>query len=468
MADRVLRAGGRDFSPVKEAEFHEWKNGAFIPCGEEERRKLLPVLDAFLEEYRRRGKKDLRFYANRELFGPDVGVTRIRNLAVRDPALGEATYDFTLQLGCRFDSGGRAWFLAAMLTASMYEEFQKPSVQISQQTVFDILLFFMFREQFAQAARKGIFRAYRRFEENGPRPRGALDIPRHIRLNGGLNNGRIACAYREHTENNRLNRLIAAAFRRLRERFPGLVRSRFDNDSACFQAMTAITQAVGPQPLHVRTVLAENLRPIAHPYFGEYEALRKTCLKILRYENISIFDADCCEETESLLVDVPRLWERFLERRLETRLEGSGLHLTAQDPRPIFAQRDDKLSRPDFVLRRGGQALAILDAKFKRHWEDFFIGSSSKYVDDDINKCIRDMVVFQTRRTGVVFPFREANGENGPYHKAYQIGKREDAPGFDMVRVPVPPEGEMSFADWYQVLERAVDRALGDYLQSLL
>ena len=326
----------------------------------------------------------------------------------------------------------------------------------------------MFREQFAQAARKGIFRAYRRFEENGPRPRGALDIPRHIRLNGGLNNGRIACAYREHTENNRLNRLIAAAFRRLRERFPGLVRSRFDNDSACFQAMTAITQAVGPQPLHVRTVLAENLRPIAHPYFGEYEALRKTCLKILRYENISIFDADCCEETESLLVDVPRLWERFLERRLETRLEGSGLHLTAQDPRPIFAQRDDKLSRPDFVLRRGGQALAILDAKFKKHWEDFFIGSSSKYVDDDINKCIRDMVVFQTRRTGVVFPFREANGENGPYHKGYQIGKREDAPGFDMVRVPVPPEEEMSFADWYQVLERAVDRALGDYLQSLL
>lgn len=463
MSKRIIRAFGRDFSRIDEATFSEWENGRFEPiepCPE--------MLKTFLDTY----ETNLRFYANPELFGRNVGIVRNKELKYWDEKTSQLDIvDFTLQLGCRFDSKERSWFLGTMLLDSTDDpEFKKPAVQLSQDMIFDILLFWMFRQQLEDAAKKGIFRAYHRFENNDDRPRGTLDISRHIRLNAGLDNGRIAYSYREHTENNSLNRLIAAAYHRLKERFFNLVSNNLDRDRSLSATIAAILLAVGPEPPNTRQAIQENLRPIAHPFFYEYETLRKTCLKILRYEGVSVFDADCCEKTESLLEDVTRLWERFLENRIRLRPEfaNGGCSLNAQESRHLFAERTDKSAKPDFVIYQGKKPFAVLDAKFKCHWDDFFEKKSDKFVDEDINKCIRDMVVFNTRRTGVIFPAKRESGEES--YRSYHIGNKEAENSFDMVRVPIPqiPQGSNgSFAEWKRDLDRQVDASLMKYFEGI-
>lgn len=466
MAEAVrLRVSGRDFSPIEEASFSLWQDGRFCSLQPEESPlPLWEVLDAFLDRYQKQHQKSLRFSANPSRFGPSVGVVRMRELTVQG-----VCYDLTLQLGCRFDTGENHFFLAAMLGCGETLAPHKPYVLSNdEQPVFEILLFWVFRAQLIQAAQKGVFRAYRRFEDNSPRPRGALDIPRHIRLNAGLDNGRVAFSFREHTGNNSLNRLIAAACRRLEEKFPTLLRRELEGGGPFFDAVTAVRQAVGGAVPSPRSAVAENLRPIAHPYFLEYESLRRTCLKLLRDEGVSIFDAECCEETESLLEDVTRLWERFLESRLRSRPEprSGDLRLTAQEERLMFLS-PRKTSNPDFVFySRARTPLAILDAKFKPHWNDFFEGQDSSYTDEDINKCIRDMVVFHTSRTGVIFP-TEAAPDRLLFREESIAGYPECL--FTMVRVPVPrEEADESFFSWSEKLNHGVDLALDRCLRPLL
>lgn len=314
----------------------------------------------------------------------------------------------------------------------------------------------------------------------------------------GLESGNIAYHYRELTANNPVNRLILAAYKRLCEKHPTLCENRIKNDERVYPTLKMLQMELGYSKTNVRNIVKENLRPVTHPYFSEYEALRKTCLKILRDENVWIFDAeDCTDETESLYMNVTELWEKFLESRLREKLEEPkyrGLELTTQGReqggkwddkkgKRIFFERDsgqydkryNKYSKPDFVLWREKEALAILDAKFKRFWGEFFSGedgTNSTTINDDINKCIRDMEVFQVRRTGVIFPSWKEDNQNGSnnekYHISFYIGKRDvSAPVFDMVRVPVPPT-EKSFENWCKLLEKDVDQVLEVYLNDLL
>jgi len=428
------------------------------------------LLETFIFTYWKR--KKLSFPNNRVLFNKYVGVFRIRELK-----FGEETYDVTLEISSRFDTGKKAYFLAAMLLCLKPEALENlDKVNITFHQVMDIFLLFMYKNQLIEAAKKGVFRKYQRFENNDSRPHGTIDIARHIRENIGLEQGTIAYNYRKLTTNNPVNRLILAAYKRLFEKFPVLCERFINSEEDVYSTLKMLQTELGHSRTNVRNIVKENLRPITHPYFFEYEALRKTCLKILRDENVSIFDADCSEETESLCVDVTSLWEKFLESRLRKQLEGvAGLSLTAQDIKPIFAERKDNESRPDFVLWQGEQrdrrAIAILDAKFKPDWNKFFCGSETNTnIDADRNKCIRDMVVFQALRTGVIFPFSEGEetSENDPYpetnHIGYHISGLDAV--FDMVRVCVPQEGE-SFEAWYQELEQAVDKALKDYLKTL-
>ncbi|NBI09972.1 hypothetical protein D1641_08060 [Colidextribacter sp. OB.20] len=479
---------GKDFSRLEEAEYSldGSEKAPLTLAGSENECLEFNILNAFCSSY---DKVPLLFPKNTALFNKYVGVFRIKSLTFR-----EETYDATLEIRCRFDTDKKAFFLAAMLLCLTNKELNRfwlrPEVTISFHQVMDILLLFMFKNQLAEAAKKGIFRKYQRFENNDGRPHGTIDIARHIRENMGLNNGRVAYHYRELTANNPVNRLIWAAYKRLGEKYPQLCETHINGNEGVHSTLNILQTELGYSRTSVRNIVNENLRPITHPYFSEYEALRKTCLKILRDESVSIFDAEGSEETESLCVNVTWLWERFLEHHLE-RLLPPGLSLTTQGVnnrgKPIFYKLVgqeykpvNSYSKPDFVLWPGegrDRPIAILDAKFKRRWNNFFQEEDSSFTDEDSSKCFRDMVVFRSPRTGVIFPFREEGGEEGPYLKEYHIGipiSGDAGLRFDMVRVPVPPvwvpvppEAETSFQEWHQLLESSVEQVLKDYLQKI-
>ena len=119
-----------------------------------------------------------------------------------------------LQIQSRIDAANRKsqpYFLAAMLMHGKNIDLNDDMVPSDEEELFDYLLLFWFRDQFREAIRKGFYRQYRRFERNDDRLKGSIDFSRHIRLNMGQRNGKIAYNIRENTNNNYINHLIVAA-----------------------------------------------------------------------------------------------------------------------------------------------------------------------------------------------------------------------------------------------------------------
>lgn len=460
---------GQDFSPLTDAEYRLGGDSKKIPV-DDERCKLLETFCASYTTVK------LRFPENIELFNEYVGVFRIKKLKFE----GE-TYDVTLEIRCRFDTDKHAFFLMAMLLCLTGEDFQEhfiePEVNITFHQVMDIFLLFMFKYQLADAAQKGIFRRYQRFENNDSRPHGTIDIARQIRENMGLNNGRISYHYRELTANNPVNRLILAAYKRLCEKYPTLCERRIDQDERVYSTLNMLQTELGWSKTSLRNIVKDNLRPVTHPYFSEYEALRRTCLKILRDEGVSIFDADDSEETDAIYFDITRLWEKYLEfqfNRLD--LKSKGLELKAQKSDTFLTSEQggagiNKEAKPDFRFKKDGKNIAILDAKFKPQWKK----RSNDYLTADIDECIRNLVVFWAGRTGVIYP---TNDSQSTLEELNIVGKKTckreyHKPFFDVVEVAVPAVPETSgeddemFRAWSEKLNESVSGILKEYLKKL-
>lgn len=471
---------GKDFSPLTGAEYRlDGSDKAEVEG------KYLTLLNDFCTSYEivTADKKtdNLLFPKNTALFNKYVGVFRKKEFPFYCKINNVTeTYDVTLEIRCRFDEGNKAYFLMAMLLCLMDEEeelkkhFIEPEVNISLHQVMDLFLLVMFKYQLADAAKKGIFRRYQRFENNDSRPHGTIDIARHIRENMGLNNGRISYHYRELTANNPVNRLILAAYKRLCEKYPQFCETHINQDESVSSTLSMLQTELGWSKTSLRNIIKDNLRPVTHPYFSEYEALRRTCLKILRDENVSIFDADDSEETDAIYFDITWLWEKYLEfqfNRLD--LKSRGLELKSQKTDKFLTSEQggtgiNKEAKPDFRFKKDGKNIAILDAKFKPQWKK----RSNDYLTADIDECIRNLVVFWAGRTGVIYPTNDSQSTleelnivgkktcKREYHKLF----------FDVVEVAIPavPEtGDEGFGTWSEKLDKNVSDILVKYLTQI-
>lgn len=119
-------------------------------------------------------------------------------------------------------------------------------------------------------------------------------------MNIGQNNGKIAYTYRENTINNYLNHLIIVTYEYLKKKYPELVEQNIDNDLNIRGILERLRNEIGYNPIGIKFLIKNNQKTISHPYFIEYEDLREICLKILRHEALSIWEADK-ERTKSIL-----------------------------------------------------------------------------------------------------------------------------------------------------------------------
>src|SRR5690606_28925213 len=62
-------------------------------------------------------------------------------------------------------------------------------------------------------------------------------------------------------------------------------------------------------------IISANLKPVLHPYFTEYVALQKICLKILRHDKITFGKEK--DKVYGLLFDGAWLWEEYLNTVLK-------------------------------------------------------------------------------------------------------------------------------------------------------
>jgi len=397
-------------------------------------------------------------------FGGIVGVVKqqiVIPLKQEDDA-EEYTFHITLQIKSRLDvdaqgEPGKPYFLANMLLRDKVD-LNDNNVPNSEDEIFDYLLLFWFKEQLQRACLKGYYKTYRRFEKNDDRVKGTIDISRHIKLNMGQRNGKIAYSYRENTIDNFLNHLIVAAYKHLKNKYYELVSDNFDNNIELKRMIDYLSNEICFSPQSSNQLINKNIKMISHPYFTEYEQLRITCLKILRDEGISIFDGDSDQETQGILFYLPDLWERFLEDEVLCKCMADKIHFESQKLIKNFGYEDSDAERknyiykqetyPDYVFFSDKCPFMILDAKCKPKWEGVFKQKSVKYVMEDYNKCIRDMVAIDAKATGVIFPTNNESDIDESIYKHPISGYNGNAL-FYTVPIKVPRVNEKdSFTCW--------------------
>lgn len=384
----------------------------------------------------------------------------------------EVKLNVTLQIKSRLDVNGekkvsKPFFLSTMLLRDKVK-LRNNTVPSSEDEIFDYLLLVWFREKLQEASLKGYYKTYRRFEKNDDKVRGTLDITRHIRMNMGQKNGRIAYSYRENTINNYFNQLIVAAYQHLKNKYYDLVVDNFDNNIELKNMINFLSEETNYVQTNAQAIIKENLKTIAHPYFTEYEELRLICLRILRDQGISIFDGISGNDTQGILFYLPELWEKFLEDKVFKIALSNGIKLEAQAAVYNFGHLKlngdgynyEQITYPDYVFFHEGKPFMILDAKFKPKWENAANGKSVRDVMEDYNKCIRDMVAVNSHATGVIFPTNE-DIELKSRILIHPISKYNSWDIFYTIPVTVPYVNQDDrYSDWNSSFDKKIQKII--------
>ncbi len=340
--------------------------------------------------------------------------------------IGRKRVKVTVRFVSRYDSlkneqQEKSYFAAKLLTYGVIDSLHS-DVDCDSNNLFDFLLIDVFYRRLKEAYHKGPFFTYRRFLGNDDKLRGSIDIARHIRLNAGMHNGKVAYRYRENTINNYLNILIVKAYDHIKKKYPDIVARKIDYDHDLSSFLNRLTYDTDALSISVHKAFMENQKPIAHPFYTEYEKVRTVCLQILRDEGASIFELSD-NEASGFLYYIPDLWENYLEDVFNQVLSSDDKYqntvLNCQEEKGYIRKKNcesisesDKndsiknyifISRPDFVFKKNNKNMLILDAKMKPQWGRLLDDEYSD-VNEDINKCFRDMKVYQTVSTGVVIP----------------------------------------------------------------
>ena len=263
--------------------------------------------------------------------------------------------DCRLCIHSRFDSSEKQFFLHYLLQRVFGINLFDFSTGIDPERIWDFLIY-LFPFCLKKALTKGLFRTYRDFKYNNDHVRGSIDIARHIKQNIPFT-GKIAYQTREYTANNHLLQLVRYTIDVIRKKrySANILSSDCDIRDAVLQIECATPDY---NQVALSKVIAQNLRPVRHPYYTEYTVLQKLCLQILRHEKISFGSDD--NEIYGVLFDAAFLWEEYLNTLLsplgfihpKNKARTNAISLYSDRYLPAY---------PDFI----GNGM-ILDAKYKR------------------------------------------------------------------------------------------------------
>ncbi|MDD6487678.1 MAG: hypothetical protein PUF61_12115 [Spirochaetales bacterium] len=228
------------------------------------------------------------------------------------------------------------------------------------------LLMYAFPKLLKKALSQGLFKQYQTFYRNDANVKGVIDVSRHIRQNMPFG-GNISYNSRERTFDNAVTELIRHTIEYIKTKPFGKELLNSSNETQkCVQEVLEATQSYNLQSRE--KVIAQNLKPITHPYYTAYKPLQNLCLSILRHKKIGFGNAK--NKVYGILFDGAWLWEEYLAtvlvpvgfkhpRNKESR---GGLRMFLNDIDENNFDKNYRRIYPDFY--KSGEC--ILDAKYKR------------------------------------------------------------------------------------------------------
>lgn len=282
------------------------------------------------------------------------------------------------------------------------------------------LLMFSFSLLLKKALAQGLYKQYQIFKRNDENIKGMIDVSRHINQNIPFN-GKISYKSRERTFDNFLTQLIRHTIEYIKTKpFGKLILNCDLETKECVQEIIAATESYNMQ--NREKVIAENLKPVNHPYYTAYKPLQKLCLAILMHRKIGYGKSD--KKIYGILFDGAWLWEEYLA----TILTKCGFrHPRNKVKTGGISVYSGNLCYPDFymgkqlprnagyeVLEKASKENFVLDAKYKHLDNSKNDGDEIKasFSRDDLHQLITYMYILPAEHGGLIYPYDKADRQN--------------------------------------------------------
>ncbi len=236
-----------------------------------------------------------------------IELDEVNNKIYSNNIMGFIGYNDTqIKITSRFTpNSDKDYFLHYMLQKVFYSNIFNWEYTTERDYSFDFLIY-MFTHFFQKAIRQGIFKSYQNREYNDANVRGVIDINRHIKNNIPFN-GKIAYNTREYSYDNNITQLIRHTIEYINTKSRGILNINEDIKSGVFQIIEATKRYDKNKR---QSIINKNLKKLNHPYFYEYEPLRKICIQILRHEELKYGREE--NKIYGILFDGAYLWEEYI------------------------------------------------------------------------------------------------------------------------------------------------------------
>ena len=261
---------------------------------------------------------------------------------------------------------------------------------------FDFLIY-MFISFFKKALRQGLFKQYKSIKHNDSNIKGTIDINRYIKNNIPFN-GKISYNTREYSYDNNITQLI----RHTIEYINNKNRYLLSYDSEIKNYVQQVFYSTSSYERNKReSIINKNLKKLSHPYYYEYEPLRKICIQILRHEKLKYGSND--NTVYGLLFDGAWLFEEYLNTFLS---KENFIHTENKIGRkPLYLLDNNKWKiYPDFYKLSENHNI-VLDAKYKR-----LDNYSNENIDrNDKHQIVSYAYTLNAKKAGFIYPLEEVN-----------------------------------------------------------
>lgn len=258
--------------------------------------------------------------------------------------------------------------------------------------LWEFLLAILFSYYLNRALTQGMFKKYRSYEYNNSNFRGVINITEHIRYNIPFQ-GNIAYKTRENSFDNNIMHLVRHAISYIKSQYSYFHRALLSKNEY-YISYQAVEQATPSWKIQesAKTMRSAS-KPLNHPYFMEYEPLRKLCLQILYKEGASVYSQKSTSQIEGVVFDGAWLWEKYIGSLLKPL--GFKHHLYSEKGDGISVFQGDRYKLyPDFL---NDEKKVVLDSKYKRSTGD---GPNR----EDLHQVLSYMYLTQAKLGGLIFP----------------------------------------------------------------